>query len=95
MFQSVSNKMKRYTVFYVCKLLYVFGVDPPPIIRSSKLYLQHPVFVKPLLLPAAIAAGSSNGLTNTGCCRYSFVLLMMGGDPPETGRAVYRNKKIV
>ena len=24
-------------------------------------------------------AGSSNGLTNTRCCRYSFVLLMMGG----------------
>ena len=25
----------------------------------------------PLLLPAAIAVGSSNGLTNTRCCRYS------------------------
>jgi len=27
-----------------------------------QLYLQHLVFVRPLLLPAAIAAGSSNGL---------------------------------
>ena len=36
-----------------------------------QLYLQHLVFVRPLLLPAAIAAGSSNGLTNTRCCRYS------------------------
>jgi hypothetical protein len=27
------------------------------------MYLQHPVFVRPLLLPAAIAAGSSNGVT--------------------------------
>jgi len=26
-----------------------------------------------------IASGSSNGLTNTRCCRYSIVLLMMGG----------------
>ena len=36
-----------------------------------QLYLQHLVFVRPLLLPAAIVAGSSNGLTNTRCCRYS------------------------
>ena len=49
-----------------------------------QLYLQHLVFVTPLLLPAAIAAGSSNGLlpaaiaagssngvTNRRCCRYS------------------------
>jgi hypothetical protein len=54
-FQSMANKMQRYTVFYFCKLLYMFRVDPPPIIRSTKLYLQHLVFVKPLLLPAAIA----------------------------------------
>jgi len=33
----------------------MFRVEPPPIIRSAnKLYLQHPVFVTPLLLPAAI-----------------------------------------
>ena len=76
-FQSMTNKMQRYTVFYFCKLLYMFRVDPPPIIRSLTLYLQHLVFVKPYLLPAAImeelklinsstiAAGSNNGLTNT------------------------------
>jgi hypothetical protein len=29
---------------------------PPPIIRSANNYLQHPVFVTPLLLPAVIAA---------------------------------------
>ena len=40
--------------FYFCKLFYMFRVDPPPIIRSTKLYLQNLVFVKPLLLPAAI-----------------------------------------
>ena len=71
--------MQRYTVDYFCKLLYMFRVVPPPIIRSTKLYLQHLIHVKPLLLPAAIAAGSSNGLTCIRCCRYSFVLLMMGG----------------
>ena len=31
-----------------------FGWFPPPIIRNTKVYLQHLVFVKPLLLPAAI-----------------------------------------
>ena len=59
-FQSMTNKMQGYAVFYFCKLLYMFRVDPPPIIRSTTLYLQHLVFVKLLLLPAAIAAGSSN-----------------------------------
>jgi hypothetical protein len=29
--------------------------------ERKQLYLQHLVFVRPLLLPAAIAAGSSNG----------------------------------
>ena len=37
--------------------------------ERKQLYLQHLVFVTPLLLPAAIPAGSSNGLTNTRCCR--------------------------
>jgi len=46
--------MQRYTVFYFCKLLYMFRVFPPPIIRSTTLYLQHLVFVKPLLLPTAV-----------------------------------------
>ena len=30
--------------------------------EGKQLYLQHLEFVTPLLLPAAIAAGSSNGL---------------------------------
>ena len=36
-----------------------------------QLYLQHLVFVTPLLQSAAKAAGSSNGVTNARCCRYS------------------------
>ena len=71
-FQSMTNKLQHCTVFYFCKLLYVFRVDPPPIIRSTTLYLQHLVLVKLLLL-------SNNSLTSTRCCRYSVVLLMMGG----------------
>ena len=39
-FQSITNKMQGYTVVYFCKLLYMFRVDPPPIIRSTTLYLH-------------------------------------------------------
>ena len=35
-------------------MLYMFQAVSPPIIRSSELYIQHLVFVKPLLLHAAI-----------------------------------------
>jgi hypothetical protein len=35
-------------------MLYMFQAVPPPIIRSSKLYTQHRVFVKLFLLLTAI-----------------------------------------
>ena len=54
---------------YFCKKLYMFQTGFPSIIKSSKLHIQRQVFVRPLLLPATslsrLAAGSSNGLTNT------------------------------
>jgi hypothetical protein len=51
----ISNKIQRYTVYFIWKLLYMFRVVPSPIIRSYKqLYLQHLVFVAPLLPSAAI-----------------------------------------
>ena len=31
----MSNKMQRYTVYFIWKLLYMFRVVPPPIIRSA------------------------------------------------------------
>ena len=77
-----------YSSFISGKLLYMFWVVSPPIIRSTQLYLQRLVLVKPLLLPVAIveelemqcisnsstiAAGSSNGLTSTRRCKYSCV----------------------
>jgi len=47
--------MQRYAVYFIWKLLYMFRVVPPPIIRSAKkMYLQHLLFVTPVLLPAAI-----------------------------------------
>ena len=51
---SISNKMHHYTVYFIWKLLYMFRVVPSPIIRSANNYLQHLVYVTPLLLSAAI-----------------------------------------
>ena len=63
---------------YIWKLLSMFQVVSPPIIRSTQLYLQCLVLVKPLLLPAAIVEElewevAVTGLTSTRCCRYSCV----------------------
>ena len=69
-FQSISNKMQRYTVCsYLETALHVSGGTTAHRQERIQLYLQHLVFVTRLLLPAAIAAGSSNGVTNARCCR--------------------------
>ena len=34
-FQYISNKMQRYTFYCIWKLLYMFRVVPPPIIRRA------------------------------------------------------------
>jgi len=97
----ISNKMQRYTVYFIWKLLYMFRVVPPPIIRSaysciySIWYLSrrycylplswkswnwfecaaggvcHPQHTQTASTSSTIAAGSSDGVTNTRCCRYS------------------------
>jgi hypothetical protein len=69
-FQYISNKMQRYTVYlYLETALYVSSVTSTHHQERIQQYLQHLVFVTLLLLPAPIAADSSNGVTNTRCCR--------------------------
>jgi len=69
-FQYISNKMQRYTVYFIWKLLYMFRVVPSPIIRNaynsiySIWYLSHRYCYLP-------TADNSCGMTNTRCCRYS------------------------
>ena len=47
--------MRRYTVYLYQETAVHVRVVPAPIIRSANIYLQHLVFVTPLLLPAVIA----------------------------------------
>ena len=113
----MSNKMQRYIVYLIWKLLYMFRVVPPPIIRSANnciysiWYLSHRYCYLPLSLKSwnwfecavggvlhpqhTIAADSNNGLTNTGCCRYSSLLSCWWvAVRPETCRAVSRYNKL-
>ena len=86
-FQYISNKMQLYTVYlYLETALHVSGGTTTHYQEHIQLYLQHLVFLllparyrgrfgtAELLCssnPSTIAAGSSNGVTNTRCCRYS------------------------
>src|SRR5215475_9020139 len=54
-FQYISNKKQRYTVYsYLETALHVSGGTSTHHQKRKHLYLQHLVFVTPLLLPAAI-----------------------------------------
>jgi len=66
--------MQLYTVhLYLETALHVTNGTSTHHQERIQLYLQHLVFVTPLLLPAAIAAVGSNGVTNTRCSRYSYM----------------------
>jgi hypothetical protein len=55
-FQYISNKMQRYTVYlYLETTLHVSGGIFTHYQEHIHLYLQHLVFVTPLLLSAAIS----------------------------------------
>jgi hypothetical protein len=81
----IEQDAKLHSSFYLESPLHVSGATTHHQERKQ-LYLQHLVFVTPLLLSAAvveglellcisnsstIAAGTSNGVTNTRCRRYS------------------------
>ena len=54
-FQYISNKMQRYTVYlYLEAALHVSGGTSTHHQERIQLYLQHVVFVTPLLQSAAI-----------------------------------------
>jgi len=67
----IQQDATLHSLFYLETVLHVLGGTTTHHQERKQLYLQHLVFVTPLLLPTAIAAGRSNGVTNTRCCRYS------------------------
>jgi hypothetical protein len=98
--------MQHYTVYFIWKLLYMFQVVHPPIIRRtynciySIWYLSCHYCYLPLLWKSwnwyeCVVADSSNGMTNTRCCRYSCMCSWWWVEvPPETCRAVSRYNKV-
>jgi len=67
----IQEDATLYTLFYLETALHVSGGTNTHHQERKQLHLHHLIFVTPLLLPTAIAADSSNGVTNTRCCRYS------------------------
>jgi len=56
----IQQDATLHSLLYLETALHVSGVTSTHQQELIQLYLQHLVFVRPLLLPAAIAAGSSN-----------------------------------
>jgi len=60
----IQQDTTLHSLLYLEIALHVSGGTSTHHQQRLQLYLQH-------LLPTAIAAGSSKGVTNTRCCRYS------------------------
>ena len=67
----VQQDATLHSLFYLATALHVSGGTTTHH-QERKTVSTHLVLVTPLLLPAAVAAGSNNDMTNTRCCRYSF-----------------------
>ena len=91
---------------YFHKLLYMFQAVPPPIIRSTKLYVQHQVLSNQyccLLLSwmrwnsvafHLIHDSSSIRLTIPDAVCTVLCFWWWAEEPPETCRTIYRNEQI-
>jgi hypothetical protein len=73
----IQQDATLHSLSYLETVLHVSGGTITHYQERKQLYLQHLVFVTPLLLSAAIAVGSSNGVTMLKI--QLFALLMMGG----------------
>jgi hypothetical protein len=76
LFSSITNKMQRYIIrLFLQYALHVSERFLCPSSGAKKLYIQHRVFVKPILLPFAIVVELGQSQLYVQC----FELLMMGG----------------
>jgi hypothetical protein len=55
----MSNKTQRYTAYYIWKLLYMFRVVPPPIIRGANNCIYSIWYLSDRYCYVPLAAGSS------------------------------------
>jgi hypothetical protein len=60
--------MQSYTFYFIWKLLYISGGTSTHHQERNQLYLQHLVFVRPLLLSAAIAVSQIPDAVDTVDC---------------------------
>jgi hypothetical protein len=86
------------------KMFYMFQAVPPPIIRSTKPYIQSQVLSNQYCcyrgwdanlwssFSPTIAAGSSTGLTIPDVVYTVLCYWLWAEEPPETCRSIYRNK---
>jgi len=66
----IQQDATLHSLFYLKTALHVSGGTSTH--HQERIQLSTASgMVRPLLLPVAILAGSSNGLINTRCCRYS------------------------
>jgi hypothetical protein len=95
-YTCISNKMQRYTVhLHLDTALHVSGGTSTHHQERIQLHLRvrYPQHTQTSSNSSTIAADSSNGVTNTRCCRYSCMRSWWWVEvPPETCRAVYRYK---
>ena len=63
----IQQEATFHSLFYMETAVHVSGGTSTHHQERKQLYLQHLVFVTPLLLSAAIAADNSNGVTNNRC----------------------------
>jgi len=75
-FYSKTNQMHNFRVYWT--LLYTFRTASPSIIRSSRMYTQHKVYV--IQVSWLLASSQLTRMTYTLCCVYSLEFLMMDGE---------------
>jgi len=72
-FQITTNKMQRFLIYFLLQTLYMFQAVPPPIIRTSKLYIQLQVLSTST---AATVDEMENDICHTGLLTYTMFHLI-------------------